>query len=464
MAEKEPNDQFREARQRTASLASPEECLSRRELAELANAWVWEHYHKKLDLDASYIGKIEQGVIRWPAALRREAFRAIFNVSQDSALGFINARARSFGAVVKLNEVDDVKRKQLFQTAKWGVVALALSGPVAALLKEIDSTPIPDRIGASDIEQLRTFTRTFDSLSRTYGGGVVRELVMTHLRYAAGLLKATYPESLRSELLSAVGALAETAGYTAMDAYADEEAHCAFSFALSCAEEAQDWPLRATVLMSMTKQALWTGQPDDALTLAELALLRADDRLTETAQAMLHASRGRVLATMHRVQETLRAIGTADEHFARSAPDNDPPFVAFYNDAGHAQQVGNTLLDLALLGHHPERAAADRLTTAAAGFAANCGRPRAICLTSLATLTMATGDPLQAAILGHRALDVAGGIQSRRATAELRELFRYAACHQDVEEVTHLRQRITTLLHTENPRKNPSSIPAPLAP
>jgi hypothetical protein len=113
-----------EARWRTSSPANPEECLSRQELAELANAWIWEHHNKKLELTANYIGKLEQGVIRWPSAPCREAFRAIFNVPKDSALGFVNARARSCRAVVKLNDVDDVKRRKLIETTTFGVSGL----------------------------------------------------------------------------------------------------------------------------------------------------------------------------------------------------------------------------------------------------------------------------------------------------------------------------------------------------
>jgi hypothetical protein len=71
---------------------------------------------------------------------------------------------------------------------------------------------------------------------------------------------------------------------------------------------------------------------------------------------------------------------------------------------------------------------------------------RAICLTKLASLTLVTGDPLQAAALGHEALDIAGTIRSHRAAEELRELARYTTAHQHLDEVAHLRQRIGTLL------------------
>jgi hypothetical protein len=442
------NDQFRAARQRTASLAFPDECLSRQELAELANAWIWEHHHKKVELTGNYIGKLEQGVIRWPGTLYREAFRAIFGVSKDSALGFVNSRARSRRAVVKL---DDVKRKQFLHTASLGGVgALALGGPVTALLEgSSESTPIPHRIGATEINQIRTITRVLGSLHNAYGAGAVREAAMAQLRWSAGLLDATCPARLRPELFSAVGDLADVVGYMAVDTGAQAEGARIYRFALACAEQAKDWPLRAEVLSSMAKQAIWTGQPDEGLTLAEQALVRPD-WLSPAGRSLLHTDRARALAKMHRVQETLTAIGAADEHFAHLTPDNEPPHQACYTDARHAQLTGQPLVDLVILGYDPSKAT-NRLTAAAAGHPEDQTCSRAVCLTKLASLTMVTGDPLQAASIGHEALDVAGTLRSHRATEELRDLARYAAAHQHLEEVAHLRHRISTLVCTPNP-------------
>ncbi|MBV8541542.1 MAG: XRE family transcriptional regulator [Pseudonocardiales bacterium] len=438
------NDRLRVARRRTASLTHPGECLTRQELAELVNAWVWDHRHTKVEATANYIGKLEQGVIRWPGTLYREAFRAIFGVSTDSELGFVNARSRR--AAVKL---DNVKRKQFIHNA-LGVGALVLGEPLAALLGDSEPTPIPARVGATDIEQIRTATREFKSWGATYGGGLVREPAIGQLRWSAGLLEATCPDRLRPELHSAVGHLATTAGYLTEDVNAQDEARRVYHFALACAEQAKDWPLRAEILSSMTKQAVRAGQPDEGLTLAEQALVRSD-RLTAAGRALLHADRGRALAKMRRVNEALTAIGTADEHFAHFTPDNEPPVMDYYSAARHAHLTGQPLVDLAILGHHDPGKATDRLTAAAAGHAADHLCARAICLTKLASLTMATGDPLQAAAIGHAALDIACTIRSRRAAEELRELAHYAAPHQHLDEVAHLRHRIATLICTDSP-------------
>jgi hypothetical protein len=93
------------------------------------------------------------------------------------------------------------------------------------LLEGTEPAPIPTRIGATDIEQIRDATRVFESWSGTYGGGgLAQEAVMGQLRWSAGLLGATCPDRLRPELHSALGGLAEVAGYLAVDAKADEQA------------------------------------------------------------------------------------------------------------------------------------------------------------------------------------------------------------------------------------------------
>jgi hypothetical protein len=434
------NDRFRAARERTASLTHPDEGLSRRELADLVNAYIWDHHHEMVALDANYLGKIERGIICWPSKLYREALRAILGASTDTALGFINPRR----AVVKLENVD---RKQFIHTTTLLGVGTLTSGPVATLLEGSEPTPIPSRVGATEITQIRTAARVFTGWESTYGGGFARDAALAQLRWSAGLLNATCPDRLRPELFSAVGDLAETTGTMAFDAGTHDDARRVFGFALGCAEQAEDWHLRATVLSTMAVQAIRTGQPDEGLTLSELALVRADDRLTATEQAMLHTDRARALAKMRRVGETLAAVGAADDHFAHSTPADDPPFMAFWNAAMHAGNTGQALFDLAILGRD-HGAATDRLTTAIARYSAGQARSRAICQTKLASLTMATGDPLQAAALGAAALDSAGTIRSRRTLDDLRELNRHAAAYQHLDEVAHLRQQIGALVLT----------------
>ncbi|MBX7267542.1 XRE family transcriptional regulator [Micromonospora sp. Llam7] len=70
--------------------------MSRQELAESVNAYLWDTYKTKEALDETDIGKLERGENRWPRERRREAFRVVLHVSSDAELGFyINRNAQT---------------------------------------------------------------------------------------------------------------------------------------------------------------------------------------------------------------------------------------------------------------------------------------------------------------------------------------------------------------------------------
>ncbi|HET9258112.1 MAG TPA: hypothetical protein VFO16_23350 [Pseudonocardiaceae bacterium] len=118
----------------------------------------------------------------------------------------------------------------------------------------------PTRVGASDIEQIRTAESVFAGWDFAYGGGLVRDAVMAQLRYCARLLDATCPDRLRPELHAALGALADTAGYMCFDTGAYNQARRVFGFALACAERAGTGRCG---LLSWTAWPCWRSGPGD---------------------------------------------------------------------------------------------------------------------------------------------------------------------------------------------------------
>lgn len=88
----EPNDQLRRAREGTPSPHLPGECLSRQDLADLINGWIYQDTGETVELDANYIGKLERGVIRWPRKACRDALHAILGTHTDAQLGFRGRR------------------------------------------------------------------------------------------------------------------------------------------------------------------------------------------------------------------------------------------------------------------------------------------------------------------------------------------------------------------------------------
>src|SRR5262249_15942810 len=149
------------------------------------------------------------------------------------------------------------------------------------LIGSTQSTPVPVMVGYREVAEVRCIARAFESLYALYGGGIIREAVIAQLRYSVGLLNARCSDSVEAGLFSGVGFLAHVTGFMAFDAFAHDDARRMFRFALRCAQVAGDWHLRAKVLSSMARQAIWCGDPDTGLTFTELAMVRAD-RLTAT--------------------------------------------------------------------------------------------------------------------------------------------------------------------------------------
>ncbi len=336
--------------------------------------------------------------------------------------------------------------RQQFLRAGLGVTVAAAAdeSTVAELITLTQPTPVPSVVGMSHVVEVRTAGTAFADWDNRFGSGFARDAMNAQLRYCAELLNAHCSETVRAELFSVVGYLGNITAFTAFDSYAHDDARRVFRFALSCAEEAGDWALRARILSNMARQALCCGDPDAALTFTELALVRAD-RLSATERARLHTARARVRAKLDRGQEAATVVGMADEQFSHARADNTPTWMAHYDDAVHRGEVGHALWEVAVHGQFVTEAR-HRLADAGAGHGEGLARLRAMTQAKLASLIMTTGDPREAAAVGSQALDVAGILRSRRVADDLRELRRCSAPHAGLAEVAELRHHIGTVI------------------
>ncbi|MBB5915742.1 hypothetical protein BJY24_004654 [Nocardia transvalensis] len=359
-------------------------------------------------------------------------------MESDHDLGFFDQRSTPL--VADETEEERVRRSDFFRVALGTAAAVAVSVPLKELTALTQPTPVPSLVGRTEIQQVMNTARVFNSWDNTYGGGLVREAVAAQLTYAVDLLNARCAPEHRAALLTAVGFLGQTSAWMAFDAFAHDDARRMLRLALTCAEWAGDAHLRAEVLSRMARQAIWCKDPATGLTLAELALERVG-QLTPTERANLHAVRARALADMHRVDETVRAVGQADDEFAHRSPDNDPPWMAYYDDAQHGGDTGHALFGLAVQGRFRSEARR-RLETAVDGHRDAYVRSRAFARLKLASLVMATGAPDEGAAIGHSALDDAAHVRSQRADWYLRELDSLAAARATPREVADLRRRL----------------------
>ena len=299
---------------------------------------------------------------------------------------------------------------------------------VAATLQDAQATPfpigsVPPPASAShrDVEQIRLAATQLGALANVRGGnGIVRMTGHAQLTWAGALLRAECDEDLRPDLFAAVARLGLVVGAAAFDSFANEEARHAFCFAVSAAEEVSNWHLRCMGHVLLARHAIWIGDPDAGLTHVELALARSD-RLTATERAMGHTVRARALAAMGRVDDALRAIGAADDAFAKQDRTEDAPWLCFYDYAQHQGDTGHALYDMALAGYQPNEALG-RLRAAVDGHGDDYARSRAFSRAKLSCLQLRVGQVDEGVELGFQSVVDIEVMHSKRAMTYLRDV------------------------------------------
>jgi hypothetical protein len=89
---RQPNDLLRRARSGRPSPSGSGQQMSRRELAEAVNSYLFAKTGRVFSIDDKHVGRLERGEFRWPSAVYREAFRAVLGASRDAELGFYITR------------------------------------------------------------------------------------------------------------------------------------------------------------------------------------------------------------------------------------------------------------------------------------------------------------------------------------------------------------------------------------
>ncbi|WP_233345893.1 XRE family transcriptional regulator [Saccharomonospora iraqiensis] len=251
------------------------------------------------------------------------------------------------------------------------------------LADTVVETPLPTRLGWTEVEHVRPTTRAVAMSENLFGGGLSCEAAAAQLRWAGQLLEVQAPRDVHRCVTEAVGNLASVVAFSAFDIANYSAADRCFEFALWCADESGSWALRANTLAEMTRKAAYLGNVDDALELIEFAQVRSD-LLTATARAMLTTIQARLLALTGRYAEAQADVDRVDAHFADHDPDADPPWLCYYDAAEHQGSTGKALIPIAQACGNPELAAG-RLTAAVELQAADYPRSRTFSRVRLAS-------------------------------------------------------------------------------
>ncbi|WP_280398750.1 XRE family transcriptional regulator [Nocardia carnea] len=425
-----PNLKLQQRREATPSPTVAGRSMTRAELAEAVNDHLWRTIGRRCELDAHTIARYERGAVRWPGKDYRQALCAVLHAT-ETELGFVAARR------TKATERRDALAVNLFSPFD----------PEHIPTDYLTGSKTVGRVGRSDVDKVRCAVAAAAAAENLHGGGSATDSAAHHLSVFAPLLRAHAAPITRQALCEAVGNLSGIAAYSAFDIAAHTQAERRFRFALWCADAAGSWELRAATLADMARKTTYVGNPDGALSLIELAQVRAD-RLTSTTRAMLATLRAQFLSALDRTDDALSEVARADEHFAARNPDEDPAWMCYYDDAEHLGSTGKALIPVALARRRIELAA-PRLQQAIRLQGDNYPRSRTFSRTRLATLTMQLGDPRTAAALGMQAVTDATHFHSQRIRDELMSLAAATTPHRRITEVAELRRTIAGLPELE---------------
>ncbi len=263
------------------------------------------------------------------------------------------------------------------------------------------------RLAEVVIERADTLRRMDDFL----GGGDMHDLVRRELLVTVGMVRdASYPEKIGRVLFSAVGELCQLAGWVASDAGLRSLAERYYLGGVSAAHAADDKPLAANLLSSLSYQVANTGDPRDAVLLASTAYHGAETSATATTRALLLERVAWANARFGDPQATARTLDQVDSASADSRPDDDPPWVYWLDRDEIDVMAGRCLTEL----RQPKKAIA-LLNTAVQRYDDSRAREKALYLSWLAEAHVYDGNIEEAAAAALQALHLSASTTSARS-------------------------------------------------
>ncbi|PWI45907.1 transcriptional regulator [Streptomyces sp. ICBB 8177] len=272
------------------------------------------------------------------------------------------------------------------------------------------------RVGMADVEAVRATTRALTDLDHRFGSGHVRPIVVHYLNsVVSGLLAGSYREATGRQLFAAVARLTELAGYMAVDTGQPGLAQRYYIQALRMAQAAGDRAYGGYVLAAgMSHLAATLGNPREIAQLARAAQEGARGHVTPTAQAMFHAAEARGHALLGDARACAVAAGRAVDAFGHATPQDDPEWIAHFDQAYLADELAHCHRDLEQPGP-----AAQRAEEALAGHPPTRARRRAIGLLVLACAQVQARDVEQACHTAAQATALLSGLRSNRGAEYL---------------------------------------------
>ncbi|MET8149089.1 tol-pal system YbgF family protein [Actinoplanes sp. NPDC049668] len=303
-------------------------------------------------------------------------------------------------------------------------------------------TPVPDRIGDTDVDYLEHLTRVLRAVDYQNGGGACREAVIAQTGHARAMMRSDCTDEVRRRLHLAVADLHNLAGWTSFDVGLHSTARLHFSLALEQAKETDNLSLAANVLYRQGRVHLHQGFLSQSLRFFQLGQLAAQDADDPLTVAMLHANLAWTHAIMGNNAKAVSALGRAEDEFVRGEG-SLPAWVAFFGAADLSALTG--MVYSLLPGDKSADKAVTHLTTSINARGGKTARSTIFELTALSATKLNNGDVAGGVGDGDRTVLLAEQVRSVRTIDRLRPLQLAAEAHPEDEGATALAHCIATL-------------------
>jgi len=343
------------------------------------------------------------------------------------------------------------------RAATRALAGAALSG--ASLLNSLDGwlepareTPTAHtrgRLGQREVQELEATARAFRAWDHRFGGGLRRKAVVGQLNEVAGHLEEHQAPDVRAGLFRVMAYLGGTAATIAWDSGLQKQAQSYYLLALRAAHGGQDPAFGANVLAGMARQMLYRDLPHDALELVHLAQKGLGKTTGGRLRSMLHTREAWAYAAMGRPAAFRRATAEAAEALAeaRAGDDEEPYWIAYFDDAELSGVTGGRLLDMARQDPHTHAEdAAQAIRDAVSTRGTEAGRSHALDMIGLAECDFLLGNTADAVAHTHQAVEAAARTQSTRVRAQLGQLYPYTVGRSASRTVSEARARIREVL------------------
>jgi hypothetical protein len=180
----------------------------------------------------------------------------------------------SSGPTVGEEVVDeDMRRRALLAAASVALLGAPVLGEVLALpMPPMIPTPLPSRLGASDVAALKGLTAQLRTVTRTYGGGA--EMVTTVANRSRALMSVPASDPIKNELGSTLADLHTLAGWCCVDSGLHDQARACFATAMDLAASASDGVQLASALRHAGIHMRDEGAYNDGLKACQLGLIK----------------------------------------------------------------------------------------------------------------------------------------------------------------------------------------------